>query len=264
MSLRAWGRSVVRALAPPRAAAPRSAPPTARLDFEGCEIRIAVTSESERRWRASPGAKEPWTVEWIVDRIQPGDVLYDIGANVGAFSLIAARARGATVVAFEPGYATYARLCENVQLNGCQHQIVPVPLALSERSGIVGLEYRSLEPGQSRHHMREAAWSPEDSSGRKRYVQPICSIALDAAVAEFRLPPPAFLKIDVDGAEERVLRGAAATLSRPGLRSVLVEIDRERFDAVTGILTGHGLVLEKRMERKRKATSPVYAVFGRP
>ena len=54
----------------------------------------------ERQWRAASCAKEPWTVNWLRDAVGPGDVLYDIGANVGAFSLVAAKHCGAHVVAF--------------------------------------------------------------------------------------------------------------------------------------------------------------------
>src|SRR6185503_20835907 len=62
-----------------------------RLDFAPSEILLYVTGEPERRWRAKSCAKEPWTVEWLLQDVRRGDVLYDIGANVGTFSLIAAK-----------------------------------------------------------------------------------------------------------------------------------------------------------------------------
>ena len=85
-----------------------------------------------------------------------GEVLYDIGANVGTFPWLRAVSRGASVVAFEPGYANFARLCENIQLNECGGAIVPVPLPLSDTTGLLSFKYRSLEPGQSRHALGEA------------------------------------------------------------------------------------------------------------
>lgn len=253
-------RTYARSLFPAR---PAPAPRTVRLDFDACDIHLHATAEPELRWRAFACAKEPWTVEWLLQRLRGGDVLYDVGANVGAFSLIAAKHCGATVVAFEPGYATFARLCENVQLNACADRIIPVPLPLSDRSGILSLQYRSLEPGQSRHRMGEAAWRPEDSTLRKRYVQPVCAMALDAAVSTFDLPLPAAMKIDVDGAELRVLRGASTLLAGTALRSLLIEIDHGQFDDVHDLLADAGFALENRIERGRKANAPVYAVFGR-
>lgn len=99
-----------------------------RLDFPDCDIWIRASSPAEKNWRARSCAKEPWTVEWLRGAVRPGEVLYDVGANVGTYALVAAKHAPARVVAFEPGYANFARLCDNIRLNGCQHAIVPVPL----------------------------------------------------------------------------------------------------------------------------------------
>jgi len=47
---------------------------------------------------------------------------------------------------FEPGYANFARLCENISLNRCGDRVVPVPLRLADANGLVRLVYRSVEP----------------------------------------------------------------------------------------------------------------------
>ena len=102
-----------------------------QLDYPSADIWLHVTTEVERKYRVHACRKEPWTVEWLDGCVQPGDVLYDIGANVGAFTLIAAVGRGARAVAFEPSYANYGRLCENLHLNGCDGAVVPFPLPLA-------------------------------------------------------------------------------------------------------------------------------------
>jgi FkbM family methyltransferase len=220
----------------------------------------------ERQWRAASCAKEPWTVNWLRDAVGPGDVLYDIGANVGTFSLVAAKHCGAHVVAFEPGYSSFARLCENIQLNGCQHAIVPVPLPLADTSGMVGFKYRSVDPGQSRHRLKPAAWRfRRTSPAEGRYEQPVLAIPLDDAVSRFRLPPPNHLKVDVDGAEDRVLAGARRTLRSRTLRTVLIEVDRANWTHVATLLEDAGLVLHQRFEReKKKEEAPLYGLFTRP
>jgi len=227
-----------------------------RLDYPHHDIWLRATSATERKWRVHACAKEPWTVRWLEERVGRGDVLYDIGANVGAFSLIAATARSASVVAFEPGYATFARLCENIQLNGCSETIVPVPLPLSDAAGLTAFTYRSLEPGQSRHVLGDAL----DGTP---YKQPMCAITLDDAVAHFRLPLPNHLKIDVDGAERRVLAGAAAVLRGAQLRTILIESEAAAWDALALELGGAGFVLDVRHERPDKAGAPLYAVWSR-
>ena len=232
-----------------------------RLDFPDRDIWLRATSAAERRWRARACTKEPWTVRWIQDQIQHGEVLYDIGANVGAFSLIAALSRGASVVAFEPGYANFARLCENIQLNACGAAIVPVPLPLSDATGLVTFHYRSLEPGQSRHTLGDALDTAPPPAGH--YAQPVCATTLDRAVADFNLPAPHHLKIDVDGSELRVLRGGAAVLRGAQLRSILIESGADATAALASELMAAGFALQSRHERPRKPDAPAYAVWAR-
>src|SRR5579872_3231912 len=66
-------------------------PPAHALDYAASRIRLLVSS-SEIGVRLRSVEKEPFTVEWIEQSLRPGEVFYDIGANVGAYSLIAARA----------------------------------------------------------------------------------------------------------------------------------------------------------------------------
>lgn len=233
--------------------------PRVQLDYTKTGIWLVATTDMERRYRAHSCRKEPWTVEWLEQYVEPGDVVYDVGANVGTFSLIAARGCGATVIAFEPGYANFARLCENIRLNDCDISIVPLPWALGDESGLTTFVYRSLEAGQSRHSLEAHRWRP---TGRKdeRYRQPICTIRLDDALPLFQLPPPAHIKVDVDGAEARVLRGAVTSLK--SARSVLVEAEVALWDTVHALLSDAGFALASRPDRT-KPGAPSYAVFER-
>ena len=65
----------------------------------------------------------------------------------------------------------------------------------------------------------------------------------------FSLPPPHHLKIDVDGSELNVLRGAAATLAGRQLRTILIEVDDPNAEAVSELLGGHGFELRSRHPR---------------
>jgi FkbM family methyltransferase len=227
-----------------------------RLDYDRCEILMHVATESEElRLRAC--AKEPFTVEWIHRWIAPGEVLYDIGANVGAYSLIAAKQSGggARVYAFEPGYASMASLHANVVLNGVGDLVTPLPIALSNRTGMEALGLRDLEPGAARHIF--GASSPGDEPVVCR--QPALTCRLDDAVEWFQLPPPNHIKLDVDGGELAVLEGAPRTLDSPGLRSMLVEVSMSLSDAVTEMLERYRFRLWSKVEVKNKAG--VYAVW---
>jgi len=223
-----------------------------RLDYEGAELVVGVTSRSELLSRLRPAAKEPWTVAWIERSLRAGDALWDVGANIGAYSLIAASLGrvAADVVAVEPGYASYAALCDNIALNGLEQRVVPLPVLLGDHSGLVTLG--GGEAGSAEHELGGGG------------LQTL-AYRLDDLIATHRLPAPTLLKIDVDGAEAAVLAGAAETLARPELRSVLVEIERSGGDAVTTTLARHGLELVERVDERdgERLRNVWYGVFER-
>ena len=238
------------------------------LDYTRHPVRLLATSSMERKWRAQSCKKEPWTVAWIEESMSAGGVLYDVGANVGAFSLIAAKvcARRGTVVAFEPGFASYAHLCANIVLNRCESIIVPLPVALGSTNGLGSFAYLTLDPGQSRHQFRQQAWVAEEADTKKRYLQPVLSMTLDSMIQTFGLPQPHHLKLDVDGGEIDVLEGARETLGGPTLRSILIEIDETQTEPAVALLNQCGFTLDrthKKKHRKDTASQVWYGVFRR-
>lgn len=239
-----------------------------RLDYRPVEIWLHATSDMERKWRARTCAKEPWTVAWIENHVFPGDVFYDIGANVGAFSLIAAKRlhNDVRVVAFEPGYATFAHLCDNIVDNGCQSSILPVPLPLSSETGLAGFKYRTLDPGQSRHALIDRAWGRPSKNKNKveaRYTQPVLAVRLDDMVEQYGLPHPTHIKLDVDGAELRVLEGASRVLESPSIKTLLIEIDRDLAVAVAQLLQHKRFTLVEQYQREKKDNAPAYSLYRR-
>jgi len=231
-----------------------------RLDYPDAEIWLYATTDVERKRRARSCAREPWTVSWLQEHVLPHQVLYDVGANVGTFSLIAAHRleQHGTVVAFEPGYASFGRLCDNIVLNRSDKVVIPVPLPLASITELRWLSYRSLEPGQSRH-----ALSPSSKPKKKmdRYQQRVLAMRLDDLVSVFDLPRPNHMKVDVDGAELEVLQGAEQVLSDSSLETIMIEVDRTLTDAISGILAAHGFTLESRHQRD-KAGKPARSWYG--
>lgn len=220
--------------------------PRLRLDYPHAKIEL-VAASGKKRARACE--KEPFTVEWL-ESLGDADVLYDIGANVGSYSLIAAKARGARVVAFEPASASYAVLCENIRANDAS-SIIAIPVALAATSGLTTFRYASMRPGAAHHN----------AEGRTVYEQPMPAFRLDDLVTLLELPRPTHLKIDVDGAEVDILAGATATLAGASVRSVLAEL-RAGDDRAAGILEAAGFGLAGTYDRGR-AGSLRYALFNR-
>jgi FkbM family methyltransferase len=185
--------------------------------------------------------KEPETLRWLED-LTVNDVLWDVGANIGLYSIYAAIARGVRVVAFEPSPFNLESLARNVALNHLQDRISVVPVGLSSTSGLALLRMSSIERGEGHNTLGETY----GQSGRP--IQdpttfPTVGLTADDAVSSLRLPAPTHLKLDVDGIEGLILKGAPAVLA--GVRSVLVE--RPDFDEgsrlVTRMLTEAGLSL---------------------
>jgi FkbM family methyltransferase len=237
-----------------------------RLDYDRADISLRVTSKAET-FRIHACAKEPFTIDWIHARIAPGDVLYDIGANVGAYSLVAAKqpGGGARVFAFEPSYPNVAALYANIALNDAASQITPLPVALSGRTAMSLFHLRDPQPGGARHVLDVTAGEPprEAPAG---CPQPVMMFRLDDLVETFGLPQPNHIKLDVDGGEIEVISGATRTLASPALRSLLIEVSTELSAAVIEALVPSGLRLESKIERQNEAGEFAvwYGLFGRP
>jgi FkbM family methyltransferase len=198
-------------------------PELAEVEVRGVALRFRCESSYERYRMATLSGKEPETISWIDRQLRPGDVFYDVGANIGIYSLYAAKkVPGARVHAFEPGAHSCASLLENVHLNGLSNVAVYcLPLGATRRLGFLNLT--RLEAGSSMHGFDRddvAAAFGEEVVAKQGSL----SVPLDELLDE-GLPGPDLLKIDVDGGEIDVLKGARRTLASRSVRSVLTEIN---------------------------------------
>ena len=237
-----------------------------RLDYPHADVYLRVTSKAERK-RLLACSKEPFTIQWIEQCVRAGDVFYDVGANVGGYSLVAVKkpSGAARVVAFEPAMANMASLCANIVLNEAAGHVTPVPVALSDCDGMTTLRLQALQAGSARHAL---ALSDTGDGSRDAGVwdQPVLTYRLDEAIDRFGLPAPNHIKLDVDGGELAVLRGAARTLALPTLRTMLVEVSAPLSEELTQVLGQHGLRLESKFDVTNKAGERLvwYGLFTRP
>jgi FkbM family methyltransferase len=229
-----------------------------RLDYSKKRILIAVNSDIELRIRLHSCAKEPETVAWL-EELKHNDVYYDIGANIGAYVLLAAVGlkKQVRVYAFEPGPATYARLCENVLLNNCADTVYTLPLALSDTTAINPFELSNIDPGSALHVLHSDSAEGNNSG----IVHNIAAARLDDLRKFFNLPQPSRIKIDVDGSELRVLKGATSTLESVELQSVLVECNPLNTTAIENFLANLGLMISTR--HKQNTTNDENIIFRR-
>lgn len=162
-------------------------------------------------------SKEPQTIAWI-EGFGNGDVLWDIGANIGTFSLYAAHL-GHKVVAFEPAPSNYYVLCRNVELN--KLDVAPYCVALSDVTKVGTLFMVGTHAGGAGYSFG----SPVDYRGlayEAKWEQPTISFRVDDFV-KLGAPFPNHIKLDVDGIEPSVLMGALETLRDHRLKSIMIE-----------------------------------------
>jgi FkbM family methyltransferase len=196
-----------------------------RLDYKSKKILLSIQSPIEYYSRLNSCRNEPDTIKWIETFFKKGDVFFDIGANTGAYSLVASKLYNGEIVvySFEPSFPNYPRLCENVFLNDVQESVIPLPVALSDNTTIDAFNYQNIIPGGSLH----ALGKPIDYLG-ENFVpvlrQPVLSYRIDDLLPQFNIPTPNHIKIDVDGIELAILEGAKETLSNPLLRSIMLEL----------------------------------------
>ena len=224
---------------------------TGRMDYARHDIYLHVDSMTEYETRLHSCRKEPDTVKWIEDFMKPGDVFYDVGANVGAYSLVAAKcfAGAVKVYAFEPAFLNFSQLCRNMFLNKCQDAVFPLSVALSDKTSIDDFNFHDLVTGGSLHTLGETV-DHKHEVFTPVVTQRMLSYRLDDLIDQFKIPKPSHIKIDVDGIEKAVLEGAQNTLSNPSLRSIDVELaEGEGQRQITELLLGKGFKLDSQHQR---------------
>jgi FkbM family methyltransferase len=208
--------------------------PTARIDTSHGPF-YCRTGHGRLLWRAETFfTEEPQTIEWL-DRLQPTDVLYDVGANVGMYSIYAAKFRKCKVYAFEPEAQNYALLLENIALNDLGGRCLPanIPLARTTQLGTLRVRYitkggaynafrRGLGDDTPMPESYQAAQNYEPHSG---FDQVMMGCSIDDLVMTHGCSVPTHLKIDVDGIEPDIIAGAMETVKTGRLRSILVELN---------------------------------------
>ncbi|TSC84165.1 MAG: FkbM family methyltransferase [Parcubacteria group bacterium Gr01-1014_17] len=209
------------------------------LDWDRSVLLSVSSLQDIRRLRAA--GSEPYTARWIAEDMRDGDCLYDIGASVGAYSFIAARAhKNITIYAFEPSAASFASLLANIARNGCGARVIPLSVALGERTGFTTFIYASLFSGATKQHGIKGVGALSDTR------QVVYAWALDDLIVGAKLAPPTHIKIDVDGSEIMVMLGMLKTLAFPSVRLVQVEASQGKegtAGTISEILTGAGFVL---------------------
>jgi FkbM family methyltransferase len=194
-------------------------------------------------WLRKPLQSESFPFAMLRHLVRPGDVVYDCGANLGLYARFLVSTLGASrVVAFEPAPDNRRFLAANLALGGIADRVTVLPVALADEDGMAEFQ---VDDVQTSSGTLSKVTGGKASEGRRNLRlgpltdQVLCR-RLDTLVVEEELPLPDVLKIDVEGAEGLLLRGAAGLLRERGPR-LLVELHgAEMAHDVVTLLDGLG------------------------
>ena len=166
-------------------------------------------------------------MSFLLHYLREGDIFLDVGANVGAYTVLASAAAGAQTYAFDPSPAAIESLRANIDLNRIADRVSVEPYAIGRAPGNVSI---STSGASAMHHV-----GTEGSSCRIE-MRTIDSYALH----------PSIMKIDVEGYEGEVLAGASETAGRPELVAILTENNEESIkygdgiESISSFMSEHG------------------------
>jgi FkbM family methyltransferase len=188
---------------------------------------IFHTPNAVCRWRAeSFSTKESETREWIEYYGGQG-AFFDVGANVGLYSLYYGKLVADQVYSFEPSLFNLRLLAKNIYVNSMSERINVVPIPLSSKNQIFELLMSNVQEGGAMTSFG-VSFGHDGKILDEHMVYRMPSLTLDTILASGMISePPSLIKIDVDGIEHLILHGAQSTLRAPRLQPVLVEVNDE-------------------------------------
>lgn len=168
----------------------------------GVEFRVPSLKEPVAFDLLVNGCYEPETERFILDHLAPDDTFLDVGANIGVFSVLAAKKRQARVVAFEPSPCVFPFLEKNLRSNRVS-RVLALPLAASDRRQDRVPFY---VPPESQFGM--GALAPQFNGES----DPVSTELIDNVIESHGIRNVRLMKIDVEGGEFRALSGAQVLL----------------------------------------------------
>ncbi len=184
------------------------------------------------RYRASSFLyKEPETIKWI-DSFNSSEYFLDIGANIGIYSLYAAK-KGISTTCIEPDALNFALLNMNILKNNIGEIVKAYLIALHNKKGFSELNLQRMQWGGALSSFDNQKDQFEQSF-KTQHSQGCYGDKLDNCIVSIS-PKVNHIKIDVDGNENLILKGSIKTLRMESLRSLLIELDEKRSDYKSSI-----------------------------
>jgi FkbM family methyltransferase len=215
------------------------------VSYNGVSMSFVVPN-SLCEWRVKTfSTKEPETLEWI-DMLPEGAIVWDIGANIGLYSIYGAMKRNCEIWAFEPSVFNLELLARNIFVNNLTHKIKIVPLALNDISGLNKMKMTTTEWGGAMSTFgKDFGW--DGNTIKQVFIYTTLGVSMEDAVSKLSIPHPEYIKMDVDGLEHIILKGGLNILKKA--RGILIEVNDEFHDHAmqcSELLIRAGMVLKEK------------------
>ncbi len=209
--------------------------------------------------------KEPETIDWINDfkkfKIRNKLKFWDIGANIGVYSIYAGKKyRDIEIVSFEPSTSNLRILSRNISINNLEKKIkiFQIPLGNSSHRFAIFRESKFGEGESLNSYGSQLDFEGKKLKSNNNYK--IYGSNINQLIKNKVLEVPNFIKIDVDGIEHMILKGASEVLKSKNLKNISIELNenfKKQFNEVMRIMNKFGL---KKIGKKRNEKYELYKI----
>ena len=232
---------------------------TSSIQTKTKPILFNIHSDLEKYRIDSFYEKEPETIVWIENCMSSHEfespIFFDIGANIGIFSLYAASVNEKSrVFSFEPSPKNFSSLIDNITINN-YHNVYPSYFAVSSKSEFTNLFIPDDRPGNSGAQINY----PVDENGLEfnpKAIIPMLKVSIDTILNSLNIPSPNYVKIDVDGHEDDIIDGLLPFIKATSFRSLLVEVNGEdKLRNLEQLFKRHDLIRDQEYETFKNHSS---------
>ena len=208
--------------------------------------------------------KEPEILKWI-EKHNSNATFFDIGANIGLYSIYRASVNEGQVYAFEPSCFNLPLLTKNICINELTDKISIIPIPLTDKVGIQSLKFTSDEAGGALNSFG-VDYGFDGRTMEAKLTAKTIGISIDQMFMTGMLSKyPEYIKIDVDGIEDLILEGAREAIRHKNCKSIYIEVNEDfesSSSAIKKILGECGFKLEARHLDEYVANSDRYRSCG--
>ena len=191
--------------------------------------------------------KEPDTIDWLNKNGSKNNCLFDIGANLGLYSIYYAKKFDAKVFSFEPSFKNLELFARNISLNALQENISVISNPLTDKFLVSKYYQGDFKAGAAEASFDNKRFIEEQeiennriNVDKERIFYNTLGISIDNLIDKNLIDLPKLIKIDVDGNEIEILDGCKNLLDRVKKISILIETRPQTEKIVEKKLVGHG------------------------